>query len=412
MWGHRGVLKGSAAAGWVRLCHSRVCCCEGDGRRLAGTFTAGWLVLQGDGGVGGQDQGPGPHLQTGSAAVHLPGNRCAWQPCRGALHLEPRWAAHAPAGAAGRLRTSGRHRWPCSACLSLLWDAGQALLDLLVPALYCITHLYRTVPHPARPHSVQAGAGTSPSGASSSSPPCCCPASSRWSPSTSSAPACCARCPTACRWALRAVREGGRALPGGPVHAVGAGGGGGGEVGGVGPVREGAAGAAGAAPGKRGAHLVACAASPCRHPAPLLRVAIQRRCPVPPAPRRQAARHWLRPHCLAPLPLRPPPLCLQPRNRLDIYLPRKEWRQRGPRPTVIFVTGGAWTIGYKGGGLPCQAGCLAGGLAGGRPAGWPAGWSQHPALLASGWRRRTGRTHEKLPAACRPLLITAPASCP
>jgi acetyl esterase/lipase len=42
------------------------------------------------------------------------------------------------------------------------------------------------------------------------------------------------------------------------------------------------------------------------------------------------------------------PLLMQPRNRLDIFLPRKEWRQRGPRRTVIFVTGGAWTIGYKG----------------------------------------------------------------
>lgn len=39
---------------------------------------------------------------------------------------------------------------------------------------------------------------------------------------------------------------------------------------------------------------------------------------------------------------------LQPRNRLDVFLPRKEWRAAGPRPTVIFITGGAWTIGYKG----------------------------------------------------------------
>jgi hypothetical protein len=53
----------------------------------------------------------------------------------------------------------------------------------------------------------------------------------------------------------------------------------------------------------------------------------------------------LEPALLSPLPILMP---LQPRNRLDIYLPRKEWRRRGPRPTVIFVTGGAWTIGYKG----------------------------------------------------------------
>ena len=39
---------------------------------------------------------------------------------------------------------------------------------------------------------------------------------------------------------------------------------------------------------------------------------------------------------------------MQPRNRLDVFLPRKEWRAAGPRPTVIFITGGAWTIGYKG----------------------------------------------------------------
>ncbi|PON40611.1 Carboxylesterase, type B [Parasponia andersonii] len=35
----------------------------------------------------------------------------------------------------------------------------------------------------------------------------------------------------------------------------------------------------------------------------------------------------------------------QPRNRLDLYLPRN--CTDGPKPVVIFVTGGAWIIGYK-----------------------------------------------------------------
>ena len=35
------------------------------------------------------------------------------------------------------------------------------------------------------------------------------------------------------------------------------------------------------------------------------------------------------------------------RNRLDVYLPRKKWRRQGLCPVVIYVTGGAWTIGYK-----------------------------------------------------------------
>ncbi|KAG6743080.1 isoprenylcysteine alpha-carbonyl methylesterase ICME-like [Populus alba x Populus x berolinensis] len=34
----------------------------------------------------------------------------------------------------------------------------------------------------------------------------------------------------------------------------------------------------------------------------------------------------------------------QPRNRLDLYLPKK---LDGPKPVVAFVTGGAWIIGYK-----------------------------------------------------------------
>ncbi|PSC67534.1 putative isoprenylcysteine alpha-carbonyl methylesterase ICMEL1 [Micractinium conductrix] len=50
---------------------------------------------------------------------------------------------------------------------------------------------------------------------------------------------------------------------------------------------------------------------------------------------------------LSPRVLRSVPYGLEARNRLDIYLPRKEWRRQGARPTVIFITGGAWTIGYK-----------------------------------------------------------------
>nr|BAK05163.1 predicted protein [Hordeum vulgare subsp. vulgare] len=34
----------------------------------------------------------------------------------------------------------------------------------------------------------------------------------------------------------------------------------------------------------------------------------------------------------------------QPRNRLDMYIPRE---RRKPNPVVVFVTGGAWIIGYK-----------------------------------------------------------------
>ncbi|CAN4124719.1 unnamed protein product [Withania somnifera] len=34
----------------------------------------------------------------------------------------------------------------------------------------------------------------------------------------------------------------------------------------------------------------------------------------------------------------------QPRNRLDLYLPKN---MNGPKPVVAFITGGAWIIGYK-----------------------------------------------------------------
>jgi prenylcysteine alpha-carboxyl methylesterase len=34
----------------------------------------------------------------------------------------------------------------------------------------------------------------------------------------------------------------------------------------------------------------------------------------------------------------------QPRNRLDLYLPSNN---DGLKPVVVFVTGGAWIIGYK-----------------------------------------------------------------
>lgn len=43
----------------------------------------------------------------------------------------------------------------------------------------------------------------------------------------------------------------------------------------------------------------------------------------------------------------PTPLCLlQPRQQLDLYIPKSVSRGDAV-PTVIFVTGGAWTIGYK-----------------------------------------------------------------
>jgi prenylcysteine alpha-carboxyl methylesterase len=34
----------------------------------------------------------------------------------------------------------------------------------------------------------------------------------------------------------------------------------------------------------------------------------------------------------------------QPRNRLDLYLPKNIDK---PKPVIAFVTGGAWIIGYK-----------------------------------------------------------------
>mmetsp|Transcript_8588 Transcript_8588/g.20641 ORF Transcript_8588/g.20641 Transcript_8588/m.20641 type:complete len:318 (+) Transcript_8588:391-1344(+) len=38
----------------------------------------------------------------------------------------------------------------------------------------------------------------------------------------------------------------------------------------------------------------------------------------------------------------------EPRNCLDVYVPRLRWlTQKGPRPVVVYVTGGAWVIGYK-----------------------------------------------------------------
>ncbi|CAG9467580.1 unnamed protein product [Pedinophyceae sp. YPF-701] len=37
----------------------------------------------------------------------------------------------------------------------------------------------------------------------------------------------------------------------------------------------------------------------------------------------------------------------KPRQRLDLYVPRSRWFREGPRPVVVFVTGGAWIIGYK-----------------------------------------------------------------
>lgn len=37
----------------------------------------------------------------------------------------------------------------------------------------------------------------------------------------------------------------------------------------------------------------------------------------------------------------------QARNLLDLYVPYRHWLQSGKVPVVVFVTGGAWTIGYK-----------------------------------------------------------------
>lgn len=49
----------------------------------------------------------------------------------------------------------------------------------------------------------------------------------------------------------------------------------------------------------------------------------------------------------SPRLLRSIPYGSKSRNRLDVYLPRRRWRRKGPCPVVIYVTGGAWTIGYK-----------------------------------------------------------------
>lgn len=49
----------------------------------------------------------------------------------------------------------------------------------------------------------------------------------------------------------------------------------------------------------------------------------------------------------SPRVIRSVPYGIESRNALDIYLPRKKWRRQGPCPVVVYVTGGAWTIGYK-----------------------------------------------------------------
>ena len=50
----------------------------------------------------------------------------------------------------------------------------------------------------------------------------------------------------------------------------------------------------------------------------------------------------------SPRVIRSVPYGVESRNALDIYLPRKKWRRMGPCPVIVYVTGGAWTIGYKG----------------------------------------------------------------
>ncbi|KAK9063765.1 hypothetical protein SSX86_017637 [Deinandra increscens subsp. villosa] len=37
----------------------------------------------------------------------------------------------------------------------------------------------------------------------------------------------------------------------------------------------------------------------------------------------------------------------QPRNKLDIYLPKSNGKNDSPKPVIAFITGGAWVIGYK-----------------------------------------------------------------
>ena len=41
------------------------------------------------------------------------------------------------------------------------------------------------------------------------------------------------------------------------------------------------------------------------------------------------------------------PKCLQGRNLLDLYIPYRHQLATGRVPVVVFVTGGAWIIGYK-----------------------------------------------------------------
>lgn len=38
---------------------------------------------------------------------------------------------------------------------------------------------------------------------------------------------------------------------------------------------------------------------------------------------------------------------VQPRNLLDVYVPYRHWFNNGPVPVLIFITGGAYIIGYK-----------------------------------------------------------------
>lgn len=50
----------------------------------------------------------------------------------------------------------------------------------------------------------------------------------------------------------------------------------------------------------------------------------------------------------SPRVIRSVPYGTKPRNVMDIYLPRRRWRKKGVCPVVVYVTGGAWIIGYKG----------------------------------------------------------------
>ena len=62
----------------------------------------------------------------------------------------------------------------------------------------------------------------------------------------------------------------------------------------------------------------------------------------------QSFQESVRPQPATPNPPSALDTCLQSRNVMDIYVPRKKWRRKGPRPVGIFITGGAWIIGYKG----------------------------------------------------------------